>query len=178
LRGMYLYRASQQGSAQVTLFGSGPILNEALKAQQLLAEKYSVGADVWSVTSYTELRRDALQAERWNRLHPGEPERKPYLLEVLGKIDMPIVAASDYMKIYADQIAPWLPGTLTALGTDGFGRSDNREHLRRFFEVDAANIAAAALARLAHWRRFDPARAKQAIGELGIDPNRIDPALA
>lgn len=178
LRGMYRYQASPSGAAQVTLFGSGPILNETLKAQKLLAEKYGVGADVWSVTSYTELRRDALQAERWNRLHPGEAERKPYLLQALGNIDMPVIAASDYMKIYADQIAPWLPGKLTALGTDGFGRSENREHLRRFFEVDAASIAAAALARLAAWRRFDPTRAKQAIAELGLDPNAIDPALA
>ncbi len=177
LRGLYLYQRSQAGPAQVTLFGSGPILNEALKAQKLLAEKYGVGADVWSVTSYTELRRDALQVERWNRLHPTEPERKPYLLQQLGDIDMPIIAATDYMKIVADQIAPWLPGKLTSLGTDGFGRSDNREHLRRFFEVDAAHIAAAALARLARWRRFDPARAKQAIEDFGIDPERLDPAL-
>jgi pyruvate dehydrogenase E1 component len=178
LRGLYRYQASQSGPAQVTLFGSGPILNEALKAQTLLAEKYGIGADVWSVTSYTELRRDALQTERWNRLHPANPPRTPYLLQVLGNIDMPVIAATDYMKIVADQIAPWLPGKLTALGTDGFGRSDNREHLRRFFEVDAANIAAAALSRLAAWKRFDPARAKQAIEELEIKPDNIDPARA
>ena len=176
LRGLYLYRPSQAGVAQVTLFGSGSILNEALKAQQILAEKYNVGADVWSVTSYTELRRDALSVDRWNRLHPTEPQRKPYLLEALGDRDMPIVAATDYMKIVADQISPWLPGRLTALGTDGFGRSDNREHLRRFFEVDAASIAAAALSRLAAWGRFNPERAQQALVDFGIDTNSMDPA--
>lgn len=178
LRGMYLYQPSQSGPAQVTLFGSGPILNEALKAQKILAEKYGVGANVWSVTSYTELRRDAITVERWNRLHPAEAPRKPYLLGALGEIDMPIIAATDYMKIVADQITPWLPGRLTALGTDGFGRSDNREHLRRFFEVDAANIAAAALSRLAQWGRFDAQRAQLAITELGLNPESIDPARA
>lgn len=178
LRGMYRYQQSQTGPAQVTLFGSGPILNEALKAQKLLAEKYSVSADVWSVTSYIELRRDALNTERWNRLHPAEKPRKPYVLEALGDSNLPIIAATDYMKIVADQISPWLPGRLTALGTDGFGRSENREHLRRFFEVDAASIAAAALSRLAQADRFDAKRAQQAIAELGLNPERIDPALA
>ncbi len=178
LRGMYLYKKSEQGPAQVTLFGSGPILNEVIKAQQLLAEKYGVGADVWSVTSYNELRRDALATERWNRLHPGEPERKPYLLQTLGNIEMPIIAATDYMKVVADQITPWLPGRLTALGTDGFGRSDNREHLRSHFEVDASNIAATALSRLSRWGRYDPQQARQAIADLGINPERLDPAFA
>ncbi len=176
LRGMYLYKGAEGGAAHVTLFGSGPILNEALKAQTILAESYGVGADVWSVTSYTELRRDALTVDRWNRLHPDQPARKPYVHEALGTIDTPIVAATDYMKIVPDQISPWLPGRLTALGTDGFGRSDNREHLRRFFEVDAASIAAAALARLAQWGRYDVTRAKQAIIELGLNPESVDPA--
>jgi pyruvate dehydrogenase E1 component len=178
LRGLYLYKPSETGKADVTLFGSGPILNEALKAQQLLAEKYGVGANVWSVTSYTELRREALTVDRWNRLHPNEPERTPYLLTALGNIDMPIIGATDYMKSVVDQIAPWLPGRLTSLGTDGFGRSDNREHLRHHFENDAANIAAAALARLARWGRYDANRAHAAIRELGLDPERLDPAYA
>ena len=108
----------------------------------------------------------------------GEEPRIPYLLQAMGKCDMPIIAATDYMKIVADQIAPWLPGRLTALGTDGFGRSDNREHLRRFFEVDAASIAAAALSRLAHWGRFEKSRAKQAITELGLNPESVNPAHA
>jgi pyruvate dehydrogenase E1 component len=106
------------------------------------------------------------------------PARKPFLLESLGDIDMPVIAATDYMKIVADQIAPWLPGRLTALGTDGFGRSENREHLRRFFEVDAPSIAAAALSRLAQWGRYDAARAARAIQELGLNPDSIDPARA
>jgi pyruvate dehydrogenase E1 component len=178
LRGMYLYKRSGTGPAQVTLFGSGPILNEALKAQTILGERYGIGADVWSVTSYTELRRDALSVERWNRLHPAEPQRTPYLLQALGKIEMPIIAATDYMKIVADQIAPWLPGRLTALGTDGFGRSDNREHLRAFFENNAASIAGAALAQLARWNRLDAGRARDAIQELGLRPDSIDPARA
>jgi pyruvate dehydrogenase E1 component len=178
LRGLYLYKAAENGPAQIKLFGSGPILNEAVKAQQVLAEKYGIAAEVWSVTSYNELRREALAVERWNRLHPAEPERKPFLLSVLGDLDMPIIAASDYMKVVADQIAPWLPGRLTALGTDGFGRSDNREHLRRHFEVDAASIVAAALSRLARWGRYEAARATQAIRDLGVDPEKIDPAVA
>ncbi len=178
LRGMYLYRASENGPAQVTLFGSGPILNEALKAQKLLAEKYAVKADVWSITSYTELRREALDVDRWNRLHPAEEPRIPYLVKSLAECDMPIIAASDYMKMVPDQIAPWLPGRLTALGTDGFGRSENREHLRHFFEVDAASITAAALSRLAHWGRFDKLLAKQAISELGLNPESLNPALS
>ncbi len=178
LRGIYLYKPSETGSAQVTLFGSGPILNEALKAQKILAEKYGIGAHVWSVTSYTELRRNALHADRWNRLHPADAPRKPYLLEALGNVDMPIIAATDYMKAVADQISPWLPGRLTPLGTDGFGRSENREHLRRFFEVDAASIATAALAQLARWGRFDPARAQRAIAELGLKPDSVDPQIA
>ena len=176
---MYLYPAPRQtGSAQVTLFGSGAILNEALKAQKMLADNYGIAADVWSVTSYTELRRDALIVDRWNRLHPTEEPRTPYVAEAVGGLDMPIIAATDYLKIVADQISPWLPGRLTALGTDGFGRSENREHLRRFFEVDAASIAAAALSRLAAWKRYDPAKAQQAILDLGLNPGGIDPSLA
>jgi pyruvate dehydrogenase E1 component len=178
LRGIYCYQPSQAGQAQINLFGSGPILNEALKAQTILQDKYGVAADVWSVTSYTELRRDALAVERWNRLHPAETPRVPYLLEALGNRDIPIVAATDYMKIVADQISPWLPGRLTALGTDGFSRSENREHLRRHFEVDAPSIAAAALSKLAAWQRLDPQKAQQAIFELGIDPEKTDSAIA
>ncbi len=178
LRGIYRYQPSASGLAQVNLFGSGSILNEALKAQTILQEKYGVAADVWSVTSYTELRRDAMAVDRWNRLHPAQSPRVPYIVEALGNQNIPIIAATDYMKIVADQIAPWLPGQITALGTDGFGRSENREHLRRHFEVDAPSIAAAALSRLASWKRFDAQRAQQAIAELGIDPDKIDAAIA
>jgi pyruvate dehydrogenase E1 component len=154
------------------------MLNEAVKAQQILAEKYGVHADVWSVTSYNELRRDALAIERWNRLHPTEPEKRPYILQVLDGADGAIVAATDFMKVVPDQLSPWLPNRLVSLGTDGFGRSDNRQHLRQHFEVNAEAIAAAALSRLAREGKFDAQRAQQAFGELGIDTEKIDPAIA
>jgi pyruvate dehydrogenase E1 component len=180
LRGIYKYKAAPGGKAAVQLFGSGSILNEALRAQGILADKYGVQADVWSVTSYNELRREALATERWNRLHPSEPEKKPYILTTLeeAKAEGPIVAATDYMKIVPDQLAPWLTGRLVALGTDGFGRSDNRQQLRRHFEVNAESIVSAALSRLARDGKFDAKRAQQALGELGVDAERLDPARA
>jgi len=178
LKGIYRYQASTTGTAQVQLFGSGPILNEALQAQKILAERYGVPADVWSVTSYNELRREALATERWNRLHPAEPARIPYIQSALDGAEGPIIAATDYMKIVPDQVAPWLPGRMTSLGTDGFGRSDNRQYLRKHFEVSANAIAAAALSRLARSGRFDPERARQAFHELDIDPEKVDAARA
>src|SRR5258708_28624643 len=110
LRGIHRYQPAEGGAAQIQLFGSGPILNEALRAQKILAEKYQVYSDVWSVTSYNELRRDALEVERWNRLHPAEPVKGPYLLDALAGAEGPIVACTDYMKIVPQQIAPWPPG--------------------------------------------------------------------
>jgi pyruvate dehydrogenase E1 component len=178
VRGIYRFKAAPGGNAQMQLFGSGPILNEAVRAQAMLAEKYGVQADVWSVTSYNELRRDALAVERWNRLHPTEPERKPYLLTALEGAKGPIVAASDYMKVVPDQLAPWLTARLVTLGTDGFGRSDNREHLRRHFEVDAESIVAAALSKLARDGAFEPKRAQAALAELGLNAEQPDPARA
>jgi pyruvate dehydrogenase E1 component len=178
LRGIYRYRPAENGPAVVQLFGSGPILNEALRAQTILAERYGVPADVWSVTSYNELRRDALRVGRWNRLHPDQPPQKPYIAEALGDAQGPIVAATDYMKVVAHQVAPWLDNRLEALGTDGFGRSDNREYLRRHFEINAESIAAAALSRLARDGKFDTARAVAAFTELGVDTEKIDPARA
>jgi pyruvate dehydrogenase E1 component len=177
LKGIYRFKAAED-PATVQLFGSGPILNEALRAQGILAEKYGVPADVWSVTSYNELRRDALRAERWNRLHPGQPARQPYIQHALAGAAGPIVAATDYMKVVADQIAPWLPGRMETLGTDGFGRSDNREYLRRHFEINAESIAAAALSRLARDGQFPMERATAAFGELGVDTEKIDAARA
>jgi pyruvate dehydrogenase E1 component len=167
LRGIYKFKASEKPS-QVQLFGSGPILNEAVKAQQILAEKYNIAADVWSVTSYNELRRDALDTERWNRLHPAEKERVPYVVTALGKAAGPIVAASDYMKSMPDNLSPWLGSRLVTLGTDGFGRSDNREHLRRHFEVDAESIVAATLSKLAREGVVKPKVAEKAFAELGL----------
>jgi pyruvate dehydrogenase E1 component len=180
VRGIYKFKACDSGKAGVQLFGSGPILNEALGAQSLLAEKYGVQADVWSVTSYTELRREALALERWNRLHPADAPKRPYILNVLedARAEGPIIAASDYVKSVPDQLAPWLGARLVTLGTDGFGRSDNREQLRRHFEINAESIAAAALSRLAREGKFDPQRAQKALQELDVDPEKIDPARA
>jgi len=160
------------------LFGSGPILNEVLRAQEILASKYSVHADVWSVTSYTELRRDALAVERWNRLHPAEKEKVPYVLQALGSSAGPIIATSDYMKSVPDLLSPWLPSRLVTLGTDGFGRSDNREHLRRHFEVSAEAIAGATLSKLARDGKIKPKTAQKALAELGLDVEAADPARA
>lgn len=178
LRGMYRVKSAAGGEAQVQLFGSGPILREALRAAEILATKYGVQADVWSVTSYNELRRDALTAERWNRLHPAEKERQPYVLEALGGAKGPIVAATDYMKVVPDQLSPWLGQRLVTLGTDGFGRSDNREHLRRHFEVSAEAIAGAAMSKLARDGKVKPKVAQKALEELGLDVEAKDPARA
>lgn len=180
LKGIYLFKKSDlpKAKARVQLLGSGPILTEALKAQQILAEKYNVAADLWSVTSYNELRREALKIDRWNRLHPAEPAKTPYVQEVLGGTEGPIIAASDYMKAVQDQIAPWLAGRFLALGTDGFGRSENRDYLRRHFEVNAASIAGAALSKLARDGKFDAKKAAKALVDLGIDTEKIDAAIA
>jgi pyruvate dehydrogenase E1 component len=178
LRGIYKLRPAANGNAAVQLFGSGPIINEALRAQEMLVEKYGVAADVWSVTSYNELRRDALSVERWNRLHPAEPQKQPHILKALEGAQGPIIAATDYMKAVPDQLAPWLADRLVTLGTDGFGRSDNRQHLRRHFEVNAESIAVSALSRLARESKFDAQRAQNAFAELGVDTEKIDPAIA
>jgi pyruvate dehydrogenase E1 component len=178
LKGIYRIRGAESGEAQAQLFGSGPILNEALRAQRILAEKYEVAADVWSVTSYNELRREALRVERWNRLHPDQPPQRPYVQTALEGAEGPIVAATDYMKVVPDQIAPWLPGRLETLGTDGFGRSENREYLRRHFEVNAESIAAAALSRLVREGKFSAGNMKTVFSDLGVDTEKIDPAIA
>ncbi|MFP5288152.1 MAG: transketolase-like TK C-terminal-containing protein, partial [Thermoanaerobaculia bacterium] len=151
LRGLYRFQPAPEGAGdrpRVHLFGSGTILREALRAQKILADR-GVAADVWSATSYKELRRDALEADRWNLLHPDQEARKPYVVRALEGDDAPIVAVSDFLKLVPDQISRWLPGRLFPLGTDGFGRSETREALRRFFEIDAETVAIAALHQLA-----------------------------
>jgi pyruvate dehydrogenase E1 component len=179
LKGIYKLKASdKKAKVKVQLLGSGSILPEVEKAQTILEEKYGVAADVWSVTSYSELRREALGVDRWNRLHPAEPAKVPYIQAVLGETEGPIVAASDYMKAVQDQISPWLNGRMVTLGTDGFGRSENREYLRRHFEVDAASVVAAALSRLARDGKYDAKKAAKAIIELGINPDKVDAARA
>jgi pyruvate dehydrogenase E1 component len=176
VRGIYKLKPAAGGKAVAQLFGSGPILNEVLRAQEILAEKYGVETDVWSVTSYNQLRREALSVERWNRLHPAKQEKAPYILSALDKAAGPIIAATDYMKAVPDQLAPWLTTRLVSLGTDGFGRSDNREHLRRHFEVNAESVTAAALSKLAREGKFDAKKAQKALADLGVDAERGDPA--
>ncbi|HET7636142.1 MAG TPA: pyruvate dehydrogenase (acetyl-transferring), homodimeric type [Candidatus Limnocylindria bacterium] len=179
LRGLYLYKPAEKGSRRVQLFGSGPILHQALTAQQLLAEKYDVAADVWSVPSYQQLRDDALAVERWNRLHPDQEQRVPYVVAQLASAQGPIVAATDYMKQVPDMVGRWLDRPdrpFTVLGTDGWGRSDTRDALRDFFEVNAPQLAYAALHGLCQVGQSSPDELQRAIGELGIDPDRPNPA--
>ena len=179
LRGLYLYQRSVvQSDAKVHLFGSGPILREALRAADILADRYGIAADVWSATSYNLLRRECLATERWNRLHPDQTRRTSYLEDLLAGDSTPVVAASDYMKIVPDQIARWVPGGLTPLGTDGFGRSEDRPSLRRHFEVDAEHIAVAALSVLADRGVVERQAVRQAIIDLGVDPEAVDPVQA
>jgi pyruvate dehydrogenase E1 component len=176
LKGLYKYRPAANGPAAAQLFGSGSILNEALRAQQILAERYQVQADVWSVTSYNELRREALEIERWNRLHPSYFPKIPYIVEALQGSNGPIIASSDYMKAVPDQLSPWLLNRLNTLGADGFGRSENREHLRKFFEISAEAIVQATLAALAREGKFDAFQAQAAVAELGFDAEKKNPA--
>lgn len=178
LRGLYLFRPGHTGSRRtVTLLGSGAILQQALRAQELLADKYDVSADVWSVTSYQLLRNDALEVERWNRLHPESKPRDSYLASVL-RGGGPVIAASDSLKAVADQVARWSPQPFVPLGTDGFGRSDTREALRRHFEVDAESIVVASLHSLALCEQYPAADVARAIAEHRIDPERPEPRQA
>jgi pyruvate dehydrogenase E1 component len=179
LRGMYLlHRAADENAPKrVQLLGTGPILPEAVAARILLAEKFGIEADVWSVTSYKALHRDAADVERWNRLHPSRPPRTPYFTECLASRRGPVVAASDYVRALPESVARFSPTPMTTLGTDGFGRSDGRRALRDFFEVDARHIALAALAALSHAGQVETPLVEQAISTLDIDPERANPIL-
>jgi pyruvate dehydrogenase E1 component len=171
LRGMYLLRESTlKKGPRVQLLGSGTVLNEVLAAAELLESDFKVAADVWSVTSFTELRRDGIEVERWNMLHPLEPARRAYVSECLSGRKGPAVASSDYIRTCADQIRQWVPGRYRVLGTDGFGRSDFRRALRRFFEVDRHYVTVAALKELADEGTIAPERVLEAIERYGIDP--------
>jgi pyruvate dehydrogenase E1 component len=179
VRGLYRLRPGPDGQRRhkAQLFGSGPMALQALRAQELLAE-YDVTADVWSATSYQQLRVDALECERWNRLHPGDPRREPFVTETLAKAEGPIVAVSDSMRAVPDQIARWVHQPYVSLGTDGFGRSDTREALRRHFEVDGEHIAVAALSALADMGEVKPETVADAIAAFGIEPDRTSPYFA
>ncbi len=180
LKGLYKFRASENKDARLraNLFGSGSIMNETLKAQKLLEEKYNIATDVWSVTSYKELRRDGLEVERWNYLHPDEKPRVPYVTQCLADAEGVFVAASDYMKVLPDSISRWVPGRLHSLGTDGFGRSENRQSLRNFFEVDSRYITLAALNLLYRDKKIKRDVVVGAMEELEIDPNKANPMIS
>jgi pyruvate dehydrogenase E1 component len=175
LRGMHPIREAEGDGPRVQLMGSGAILREVLAAAELLQADHGVAADVWSVTSFTELRRDGLEAERWSRLHPTERRRPSYVEQRLGGRGGPVVAASDYMRALADGIRPFVPAPYHVLGTDGFGRSDRRVRLRRFFEVDRHHVAVTALSALAAEGAVDPTLAAQAIARYDIDPEIAPP---
>ncbi|BBH17874.1 pyruvate dehydrogenase E1 component [Nocardioides baekrokdamisoli] len=177
LKGLYLLRPAAE-TAQVQLLGSGTILREVIAAADLLRDDFGISADVWSVPSFTELRREGLEVERWNTLHPLEKPRKSYVEQSLGKSKAPVIAATDYMKSYADQISGFVPGSFTALGTDGFGRSDYRVKLRSHFEVDRYFIAVTALSNLADKRVVTRDVVAAAIEKYGINPDRPTPAHA
>jgi pyruvate dehydrogenase E1 component len=175
IRGIYRLVDGGQKAA-IQLLGSGAILREVLAAAELLKQDYGITAHVWSVTSFNELCRDGQDCERWNRLHPDQPERVPYVTRELQTTEGPIVAATDYMHLYAEQIRPFLPHRYVTLGADGFGRSDGRAALRRFFEVDRQHIAVAALKSLADEGSLDPGKVLDAIRRYGLDAEASNPA--
>ncbi|MDD5403334.1 MAG: pyruvate dehydrogenase (acetyl-transferring), homodimeric type [Sulfuricella sp.] len=175
IKGMYLLRKAGKKKLKVRLMGSGTILREVEAAAALLENDFDVCAEVWSVTSFNELRREGLDAVRWNRLHPEKPQRESYVWKCLKGGKEPVIAATDYMKAYADQIREFVPARYVTLGTDGFGRSDSREKLRRFFEVDRYHVAVAALKALADEGQVPAARVSEAIKKYGIDPNKPNP---
>jgi pyruvate dehydrogenase E1 component len=177
IKGLYPFRqAASKGKASAQLLGSGAILNEVVKAQELL-ESYGVAADVWSATSYNELYREAHRAERWNLRHPAEKPRVPHVTACLGQTPGIVVAASDYLKSQPDMVSRWVGRPMVTLGTDGFGRSEDRQSLRQFFEVDARQIAAATLSGLAREKQIDAKVVKQAFKDLEIDAEKADPTL-
>jgi pyruvate dehydrogenase E1 component len=180
LRGIYRCAPAEKPGKlpRVHLLGSGTLLNEALRAQQLLREKFKVAADVWSVTSYNELYRDALACTRWNRLHPGEKPRVPYFTQALGEDKWPVVVTSDYVSAVPERLAPYAPAGMCVLGTDGYGRSDTRAALRAHFETNAEHVAYGALTELARCGEYDKAKLAKALQELGLDPEKRDPATA
>jgi pyruvate dehydrogenase E1 component len=178
VKGMYLFKeATAKGGRKVQLMGSGAILREVIAGAELLEKDYGIAADIWSVTSFTELRREALDVERWNMLHPEEQTRIPYVTKALSERgDGPVIASTDYMKLFADQIRGYVPGNYRVLGTDGFGRSDYRAKLRSFFEVDRHYVVVAALKALAEENKIPSAQVSDAIRKYGLDTERPSPA--
>jgi len=178
IKGLYQFSASKAKGPKVQLMGSGVILREVIAAAELLEKDWGVSADVWSATSFNELRRDGLNAHRWNMLHPEDKPKQSYVEQCLKKAEGPVVASTDYMKAFADQIRAFVPQRFVALGTDGFGRSDSREALRRHFEVDRYYVVLAALKALADDGKLPAAKASEAIKKYGIDVNKPNPLTA
>ena len=181
IKGLYLFKRAEvkgEKGRKLQILGSGVILREALRARAMLAEKYGVAADVWSAPSYVLLRRDGIECDRWNLLHPDEEPRVPYVVSQLGSTEGPIVAVSDYIRAVPEMITRWLGDRFFVLGTDGFGRSDTRAALRRHFEIDAPHVTYASLVQLARYGKFPKKDLKKAIKDLGIDPRKQDPSLA
>ena len=177
LKGMYSFSKSKAKGPKVQLMGSGVILREVIAAAELLEKDWGVSADIWSVTSFTELRREGIDAERHNLLHPEDKPKLSYVEQSLAKAEGPVIASTDYMRSFADQIRPFVPNKFVALGTDGYGRSDSREALRRFFEVDRYYVTLAALKALADEGKLPMSKASEAIKKYNIDINRANPAL-
>jgi pyruvate dehydrogenase E1 component len=175
VRGMYLLQSAGRRKKRVQLLGSGTILREVIAAAELLEQDFGIAADIWSVTSFNELRREGLDVERWNMLHPGQPPRLSYVEQQMHGRSGPVVAATDYIRSYADQIRPFVPGTYRVLGTDGYGRSDRRSQLRKFFEVNRYYVVLAALKALADEGVLKPAEVSGAIKKYRIDPDKPNP---
>ena len=179
LAGLYRYAAPPAvGGPAATILFSGTSYRAATEAQQELAEHYGVGAELWSATSYQQLRMQALEVERWNRLHPTEPPRIPWVTEQLGTSSGPVVAVTDWMRAVPDQISRWVPRPFVSLGTDGFGRSDTREALRRFFETDAPSVVLSVLTELVAAGSLVPGALTDAIARYGIETERTAPWLS
>ena len=174
LRGMYRFKDAGTGG-KVQLLGSGAILHEVLAAARLLEQDFNIGSDVWSVTSFTELRREGLECERWNRHHPQATPKVSYVSACLNERSGPVIAASDYMKAYADQIRCFVPRRYVVLGTDGYGRSDTRTELREFFEISRYYIAVAALKTLADEGGVPHSIVIEALRKYGVDPEKPSP---
>lgn len=178
VKGLYRFHAEKPGKRHVNLMGSGTILMQAIKAAEKLREDFGCTVDVWSATSFNELARDGLDCARWNRLNPLEDERVPYVTQALGDATGPVVAATDYIKSYSEQIRAYVPQPYHTLGTDGFGRSDSRVNLRRHFEVDANHIAAAAMTALYRDGAVDRQVMAEALEKYEIDGGKPNPRLA
>ena len=180
IKGMYLCKPGADGKQRVQLLGSGTILRESLEAQKLLATDWGVQADVWSCPSFNELTRDGQDADRWNLLHPLEKARVPFVTQQLASRTGPVVASTDYMKAYAEQIRPFVPAgrVYKVLGTDGFGRSDFRSKLREHFEVNRHYIVVAALKALSEEGSVPVAKVAEAIKKYGINADKVNPLYA